>query len=77
MIEVQRDLHERAIAGEFAPDRLDELKKTLRDKGFEHLHKRHNDNEAAGESTSGRSIPKEWDTIHPGSLDDDDDDDDE
>lgn len=79
MLEVQKDLRERAIRGEFAPERLEELKKTLRDKGFEHLHERHAAAVAAAKGgagaagTAGRPIPKEWDRIHPGDDDDDDD----
>jgi len=56
-VQVYKILHERAIAGEFAPEKLEEMKSKLQEQG--------------GESTDGKSganrstTPQAWDTFQP------------
>ena len=61
-LEIQRDIRERAIRGEFTPEKLEELRNNLQ--GMEYPHR---------EGMDRSKIPKGWDRVHP-SLDDDDDD---
>jgi len=60
MLEVQRELHERAIAGDFAPDKLQEMQRKMQ-RNIDLPHRRGMDRS---------KIQDEWDRIHPG-LDDD------
>ena len=62
MLEVQRELHERAIAGDFAPDKLQEINRKMQ-KNIDMPHRRGMDRS---------NIPEAWNRIHPG-LDDDED----
>jgi hypothetical protein len=61
MLQIQRDIRERAIRGEFTPEKLQEMKGSLA--GMDYPHR-------SGIDKS--KIPKGWDKIHPG-LDDDED----
>jgi hypothetical protein len=61
-LEIQRDIRERAIRGEFTPEKLEEMRRTFQ--GMEYPHR---------EGMDRSKIPKEWDRLHPG-LDGDDDD---
>lgn len=58
MLQVQKDIHERAIAGEFTPEKLEELQNSLISPAYRHR-----------EGLDRSKVPKEWDKIHPG-LDD-------
>jgi len=73
MLAVQRDLHDRAIRGEFQPDKLEDLKRTLEREAFGHLHERRERQNRDSNAKGSSSVPKEWDRVHP-LLDDDDDD---
>jgi hypothetical protein len=61
MLQVQRDIRERAIRGEFTPEKLQQMQGSL--EGLDYPHR-------SGIDKS--KIPKGWDKIHPG-LDDDED----
>jgi hypothetical protein len=61
MLQIQREIRERAIAGEFTPEKLQQMQGSLA--GLDMPHR-------AGIDKS--KIPKGWDKIHPG-LDDDED----
>jgi hypothetical protein len=60
MLAVQRDVRERAIAGEFTPQKLQEMQSAMQQSSYQ-PHR---------EGINRSKIPKEWDKIHPG-LDDD------
>jgi hypothetical protein len=62
MLQIQRDIRERAIAGEFTPEKLEQMQGSLA--GLDYNPHR------AGIDKS--KIPKGWDKIHPG-VDDDED----
>ena len=62
MLQIQRDIRERAIAGEFTPEKLQQMQGSLA--GLDYNPHR------AGVDKS--KIPKGWDKIHPG-VDDDED----
>lgn len=65
MLQVQQDVHERAIRGEFAPDKLRELQNAMQSP-YASSSYGHNNNQGGLDRSK---IPKEWDKIHPG-LDD-------
>ncbi|GKY92208.1 hypothetical protein MPSEU_000192000 [Mayamaea pseudoterrestris] len=58
-VAIQRDIRERAIRGEFTPEKLDELRSSIQ--GMEYPHR---------ENLDRSQVPKEWDRVHP-NLDDD------
>jgi hypothetical protein len=59
MLEVQRELRERAIAGDFSPAKLEEIQKRT-------MHQQQPHRSDIDQS----KIPKEWERIHPGVEDD-------
>jgi hypothetical protein len=61
MLEVQRNIRERAIAGDFTPEKLEEMQRSL--EGMNYPHR---------EGMDRSKVPKVWDSIHPGAEDDDD-----
>jgi hypothetical protein len=61
MLQIQRDIRERAIRGEFTPEKLKQMKGSL--EGMDYPHR---------SAIDKSKIPKGWDKIHPG-LDDDED----
>lgn len=64
MLAVQRDVRERAIAGEFTPEKLQDMQNAMMEiQSLQNQQPRHR----TGIDRS--KIPKEWDKIHPG-LDD-------
>ena len=65
MIAVQRDIRERAIRGDFAPEKLQELQKALQDSDSS-SGTMASDRKAAVSSMAPAHIRKEWQRIHPG-----------
>jgi hypothetical protein len=64
MLQVQHDVHRRAIAGEFTPEKLRELQEAMQSPlgssvGMESAYPRR-------QGTDESRIPKEWDMVHPG-----------
>jgi hypothetical protein len=64
MLQVQHDVHKRAIAGEFTPEKLRELQEAMQSPlgssvGIENAH-------SPRDGTDASRIPKEWDMVHPG-----------
>jgi hypothetical protein len=57
MLAVQKDVHERAIAGEFTPEKLQALQNSLLSPAAAYPHR-------VGLDRS--QVPAEWDRIHPG-----------
>lgn len=55
MVAVQRELRERAIRGEFAPEKLEALQKNLELQYTSHLNK-----------SNKSAVRQEWERIHPG-----------
>jgi hypothetical protein len=54
-LEIQRDIRERAIRGEFTPEKLEEMRLTFQ--GMEYPHR---------EGMDRSKVPVEWDRLHPG-----------
>ncbi|KAL3917322.1 MAG: hypothetical protein SGILL_004769, partial [Bacillariaceae sp.] len=66
IVEVEKDMRERAIRGEFTPDKLEELRRSLQPRS-----------DLSAEDVD-MAKKYNWGTIHPGiDPEDDDDDDDE
>jgi hypothetical protein len=57
MVAVQREIRERAIAGDFSPEKLDELQKNLEGQDQYTAHRA---------SIDQSEIRQEWERIHPG-----------
>lgn len=66
MLQVQHDIHTRAIAGEFTPEKLKELQDSMQSPNssssiaLDELYHPHR------HGIDRRKIPKEWDMVHPG-----------
>jgi hypothetical protein len=65
MLQVQHDIHTRAIAGEFTPEKLQQLQNALQSpmgssQDMDNVYHPHR------QGMDRSRIPKEWDMIHPG-----------
>mmetsp|Transcript_4082 Transcript_4082/g.6138 ORF Transcript_4082/g.6138 Transcript_4082/m.6138 type:complete len:137 (-) Transcript_4082:71-481(-) len=79
IVEHQRQLHERAIRGDFTPDKLQKLRATYYQAKQAQEQEEQEEDAAARRTLSNQqpsNDPYGWSKIHPG-MDDDDDDDDE
>eukprot|EP00549_Striatella_unipunctata_P016967 CAMPEP_0118696358 /NCGR_PEP_ID=MMETSP0800-20121206/13798_1 /TAXON_ID=210618 ORGANISM="Striatella unipunctata, Strain CCMP2910" /NCGR_SAMPLE_ID=MMETSP0800 /ASSEMBLY_ACC=CAM_ASM_000638 /LENGTH=180 /DNA_ID=CAMNT_0006595453 /DNA_START=92 /DNA_END=634 /DNA_ORIENTATION=- len=80
IVEHQRQLHERAIRGDFTPDKLQKLRATYYQAKQAQEQEEQEEDAAARRTLSNQqpsNDPYGWSKIHPGMDDDDDDDDDE
>jgi hypothetical protein len=72
MLQVQHDIHTRAIAGEFTPEKLQELQNAMQTPNgssslaLDDLYHPHR------KGIDRTKIPKEWDMVHPGLASDED-----